>query len=224
MASSNIKCALGSGLTGTPREDVRLWVGRFRGDRPTRRRRRGCGGVAQVPRGSSDCLGRLQQRPTKQVVSQEAGPDFQAPRSDAVGKQHCWRYVVARSPEILDNRFQIARMISCLPNEPPCIGDQDGGLLQEKAIEHILKAERETKAKKKSPRPPTFESPAVEAPGRRPDVRLSGSRPWRKGGPRTKNRPCPSASGLWLTAYWLTASLRARFGSLSAATPGRSDP
>ena len=72
---------------------------------------------------------------------------FQAPRPDGSGHRHFWHYVDARTHEILDNRFEIARMISCQPDEPRYIGDQDVFVLQDKVIGHILKNEREREAK-----------------------------------------------------------------------------
>lgn len=77
---------------------------------------------------------------------------FQAPRPDGIGKRHFWRYIDAKTHEVLDNRFQIAQMIACQPDEPRHIGDQDVFLLQEKVIGHILKAERETEAKAAAPK------------------------------------------------------------------------
>ena len=50
---------------------------------------------------------------------------FQAPRSGGEGKRHCWRYIDARTEEIKENRYEIAQLISCLPDEPRYIGDQD---------------------------------------------------------------------------------------------------
>lgn len=72
---------------------------------------------------------------------------FQAPRKDESGHRHFWHYIDAKTYEILDNRFEIARMISCQPDEPRYIGEQDVFALQDKVIEHILKNEREREAK-----------------------------------------------------------------------------
>jgi hypothetical protein len=71
---------------------------------------------------------------------------FQAPRRDGPGKRHFWNYIDARTHEILDNRFEIARMIACLPDEPRYIGDQDVFLLQEKVIANLLSREQEREA------------------------------------------------------------------------------
>ena len=76
---------------------------------------------------------------------------FQAPRADGQGKRHFWRYVDANSHEIRENRYEIAQVISCLPDEPRYIGDQDVFLLQEKVIESILAGEREVEAKAAAP-------------------------------------------------------------------------
>jgi superfamily II DNA or RNA helicase len=77
---------------------------------------------------------------------------FQAPRPGESGKRHFWRYIDARTHEVLDNRFLIAQVIACQPDEPRFIGDQDVFLLQEKVIDHILRAERETDARAAAPR------------------------------------------------------------------------
>jgi SNF2 family DNA or RNA helicase len=71
---------------------------------------------------------------------------FQAPRTGE-GKRHFWRYIDARNYEIMENRYEIAQLISCLPDEPRYIGDQDVFVLQEKLIEHLLAADREVEAK-----------------------------------------------------------------------------
>jgi SNF2 family DNA or RNA helicase len=72
---------------------------------------------------------------------------FQAPRPDGTGKRHFWRYIDARSHEITENRYEIARMIECHPDEPRVLGDQDVFLLQEKVIKHILSSERQVEGK-----------------------------------------------------------------------------
>jgi hypothetical protein len=76
---------------------------------------------------------------------------FQAPRSVGEGKRHFWRYIDARSHEILENRYEIAQMISCLPDEPRYIGNQDVFVLQDKVIDHILAADREAEARAAAP-------------------------------------------------------------------------
>lgn len=68
---------------------------------------------------------------------------FQAPRRDGLGRRHFWTYIDARTGEVIDNRFEVARMIACQPDEPRFIGSQDVFTLQERAIEHILSTERE---------------------------------------------------------------------------------
>lgn len=72
---------------------------------------------------------------------------FQAPRSEGWGKRHFWRYIDARTQEVTENRFEIARQIACLPDEPRYIGDQDVFALQERVIEQILGSDREIEAK-----------------------------------------------------------------------------
>lgn len=76
---------------------------------------------------------------------------FQAPRKDGSGKRHFWKYIDVRTHEILDNRFEIARMIACQPDEPRYLGDQDVFALQDKVIENILSSEREREAKAIAP-------------------------------------------------------------------------
>ena len=75
---------------------------------------------------------------------------FQAPRAGE-GKRHFWRYIDARSHEIKENRYEIAQLISCLPDEPRYIGDQDVFVLQDKVIDHILAADREAEARAAAP-------------------------------------------------------------------------
>lgn len=77
---------------------------------------------------------------------------FQAPRADGTGKRHFWRYIDAHSHEIVDNRFQIAQRISCQPDEPRYIGDQDVFALQERVIKHIVKTERDVEARAAAPK------------------------------------------------------------------------
>jgi SNF2 family DNA or RNA helicase len=72
---------------------------------------------------------------------------FQAPRSDGEGKRHFWRYIDARTHEVVENRYEIAQTIACHPDEPRYIGDQDVFVLQQKVIDRILSADREVEAK-----------------------------------------------------------------------------
>jgi hypothetical protein len=75
---------------------------------------------------------------------------FQAPRAGE-GRRHFWRYIDARTHEIKENRYEIAQLIRCLPDEPRYIGSQDVFVLQDKVIEHILTADREAEAKAAAP-------------------------------------------------------------------------
>jgi superfamily II DNA or RNA helicase len=77
---------------------------------------------------------------------------FQAPRADGSGQRHFWRYIDAKTHEVLDNRFQIAQLIACQPDEPRFVGDQDVFALQEKVIDHILRVEKEVEAKAAAPK------------------------------------------------------------------------
>ncbi|MCH7728172.1 MAG: helicase, partial [Planctomycetes bacterium] len=76
---------------------------------------------------------------------------FQAPRTTGEGKRHFWRYIDARTYEIKENRYEVAQLIACQPDESRYIGDQDVFDLQEKVIDHILLAEREVEAKAAAP-------------------------------------------------------------------------
>ncbi len=76
---------------------------------------------------------------------------FQAPRSGGEGKRHFWRFIDAQTHGVKDNRYEIAQLISCLPDEPRYIGDQDVFVLQDKVIEHIFAADREAEAKAAAP-------------------------------------------------------------------------
>ena len=46
---------------------------------------------------------------------------------------------------------RLPRLISCLPDEPRYIGDQDVFVLQDKVIDHILAADREAEARAAAP-------------------------------------------------------------------------
>lgn len=77
---------------------------------------------------------------------------FQAARTDGTGSRHFWRYIDAKTHEVSDNRFEIAQLIACHPDEPRYIGDQDFFSLQDRVIEHILRNEREADAKAAAPK------------------------------------------------------------------------
>ncbi|MEO8493531.1 MAG: helicase-related protein [Planctomycetota bacterium] len=76
---------------------------------------------------------------------------FQAPRSDGQGQRHFWRYIDAGTHEIKENRYEIAQLISCLPDEPRYIGDQDVFQMQEKVIGGILADEQQAVARSIAP-------------------------------------------------------------------------
>lgn len=76
---------------------------------------------------------------------------FQAPRTTGEGRRHFWRYIDAHDHEVKDNRYEIAQLIACRPDEPRYIGNQDVFALHEKVIEHILATEREVTAKAAAP-------------------------------------------------------------------------
>ncbi|HUY36007.1 MAG TPA: helicase-related protein [Pirellulales bacterium] len=76
---------------------------------------------------------------------------FQAPRATGDGKRHFWRYIDARTREVKENRYEIAQLIACQPDEPRYIGDQDVFALQEQVIEQILSADSAAEAKAAAP-------------------------------------------------------------------------
>lgn len=76
---------------------------------------------------------------------------FQTPRATGEGRRHFWRYIDARTGEIQENRYEIARRIACHSDEPRYIGDQDVFALQENVIEHLLAADREAEARAAAP-------------------------------------------------------------------------
>lgn len=76
---------------------------------------------------------------------------FQAPRLHGEGRRHFWRYIDATSHEIKENRYEIAQLIACHPDEPRYIGNQDVFALQEKVIDHIMAAERQAAARSVAP-------------------------------------------------------------------------
>jgi hypothetical protein len=76
---------------------------------------------------------------------------FQAPRADQQGRRHFWRYIDAGTGEVMDNRFEIAQLIACRPEEPRYIGTQDVFALQDRVIESILAAERQAEARAAAP-------------------------------------------------------------------------
>ncbi len=66
---------------------------------------------------------------------------FRANRPDGTHR-HFWRFVDAATGKTSDNRFEIARMIACGPEEPRYIGDQEAFALQGKAIDDIVSGEQ----------------------------------------------------------------------------------
>jgi hypothetical protein len=76
---------------------------------------------------------------------------FQAPHADGQGRRHFWRYIDAGTHEVQENRYEIARVIACPPEEPRYIGEQDVFGLQDKVVAHILAAEREAEARAAAP-------------------------------------------------------------------------
>ncbi|MBS3821797.1 MAG: helicase, partial [Phycisphaerae bacterium] len=71
---------------------------------------------------------------------------FKAPRTSGEGWRHIWRYIDAGTHEITDNRYRIAQMIQCHPDEPRHIGEQDVFALQRRVIDQILREDRNVTA------------------------------------------------------------------------------
>jgi hypothetical protein len=59
------------------------------------------------------------------------------------GKLHFWNYYDLQTGHIVDNRFLIAHLISCLPETDRVIGDYNVFEIQEKIIDHILETHHE---------------------------------------------------------------------------------
>lgn len=76
---------------------------------------------------------------------------FQAPRHAGEGKRHFWRYVDATTGDVRENRYEIAQLISCQPDEQRYLGPQNVFELQEHVIQHILAGDREAAAKAAAP-------------------------------------------------------------------------
>lgn len=76
---------------------------------------------------------------------------FQAPRHAGEGRRHFWRYVDAATGEVRENRYEIAQLIACQPDEPRYIGPHDVFELQDRVIQHILASEKEVAAKAAAP-------------------------------------------------------------------------
>lgn len=65
---------------------------------------------------------------------------FTAPDLKSGGRQHFWRYYDLATNRILDNRLQIAGLITCAPDAPRVLGDYDVFAIQDKVITHILES------------------------------------------------------------------------------------
>jgi hypothetical protein len=76
---------------------------------------------------------------------------FQAPRLTGEGRRHFWRYIDAATHKVLDNRYEIAQIIACQPDESRYIGEQDVFVLQDTVIDQILASERDAAAKAAAP-------------------------------------------------------------------------
>lgn len=76
---------------------------------------------------------------------------FQGPRSNGQGHRHFWRYIDAGNHDIKENRYEIAQLISCQPDEPRYVGNQDVFEMQEKVIDSILADEQQAIARSVAP-------------------------------------------------------------------------
>jgi hypothetical protein len=77
---------------------------------------------------------------------------FTAPAAEGEGRRHFWRYVDLASGEILDNRFEIATLIRCGPDEPRVVGQADVFAVQERVIADILGSVRHQQAVEAAPK------------------------------------------------------------------------
>jgi hypothetical protein len=75
---------------------------------------------------------------------------FQAEKEK--GKLHFWHYYDLQTGRIVDNRFLIAHLISCLPDTERVIGDYNVFDIQEKIVDHILKTHHEKVALESVPK------------------------------------------------------------------------
>ncbi|MBN1250076.1 MAG: DEAD/DEAH box helicase, partial [Anaerolineae bacterium] len=67
-------------------------------------------------------------------------------------RRHFWRYYDLQSDRILDNRYEIARLIRCGPDEPRVIGNVDVFEIQEHVIDDILRAVQNRQAVAAAPK------------------------------------------------------------------------
>ncbi len=77
---------------------------------------------------------------------------FTAPEAEGEGRRHFWRYVDLTNGAILDNRFEIAAMIRCGPEEPRVIGQADVFAVQERVIADVLGNVRHRRAVEAAPK------------------------------------------------------------------------
>jgi hypothetical protein len=68
-------------------------------------------------------------------------------RFEGADTRHFWRYIDSRSGKVTDNRFEIAQIIACRPDEPRFIGKQNALEMQERIIAGILKDESAARTK-----------------------------------------------------------------------------
>ena len=77
---------------------------------------------------------------------------FTAPAARGEGRQHYWRYYDFVSDRIIDNRFVIANLIACAPDTPRVVDSLDVFAIQEKVINHIVRAAQEQRAVEAAPK------------------------------------------------------------------------
>jgi hypothetical protein len=77
---------------------------------------------------------------------------FAAPAARGEGRRHYWRYYDFVSDRIVDNRFVIANLIACAPDTPRVVDSLDVFAIQEKVINHIVRAAQEQRAVEAAPK------------------------------------------------------------------------
>ena len=68
------------------------------------------------------------------------------------GQRHFWRYVDLVSGEIHENRYEIAGLLRCGPDEPRLVGEVDVFAVQERVTEHILRSIQHRQAVEAAPK------------------------------------------------------------------------
>ncbi|MGC9371625.1 MAG: helicase-related protein, partial [Paracoccaceae bacterium] len=77
---------------------------------------------------------------------------FTAPDDGEDARRHFWRYYDLSTDRLLDNRYEIARLIRCGPDEPRVIGEADVFEIQDHVIDDILHAVQNQQAVAAAPK------------------------------------------------------------------------